>query len=306
MSTDAPGCRLCHSNDVTLWGRKPGRVCRDVVFDHWRCRSCDFRFVEPVTGPEIYDDAYYAGRGADPLVAYEQEYRDYASTPRVHEFAGLVNAVEKHLRSGDDAVAVTWLDYGCGAGGLLKFLRDRGTVRVGARPRPVRLMGSDVGSYADRLRERDGFDILSAEALARLADGSCDVITLVEVVEHVAHPLPLLRECRRLLRPGGLLLLTTGNLASPLARLQGVGFAYCVPEIHVSLWTPRALEHAYALAGLSPLRVHNRQGLRFKVAKNLARVPAPRVLGPMLMSLPSLAAFDWLFGVSQMPMASRP
>jgi SAM-dependent methyltransferase len=38
------------------------------------------------------------------------------------------------------------------------------------------------------------------------ADGSVDVLTLSNVLEHIAEPLTLLRECRRVLRPGGILL----------------------------------------------------------------------------------------------------
>ena len=62
------------------------------------------RFVEPVTGPEIYDEAYYQGRGVDPLVDYVAEYADYRRTPRVDEFKGLANLAERHFSSRPDAV----------------------------------------------------------------------------------------------------------------------------------------------------------------------------------------------------------
>ena len=39
-------------------------------------------------------------------------------------------------------------------------------------------------------------------------DASFDLITLLAVLEHLDHPLPILRECARLLRPGGAILLT--------------------------------------------------------------------------------------------------
>lgn len=41
-----------------------------------------------------------------------------------------------------------------------------------------------------------------------------DAITRFEVIEHLQHPAELLNECRRILRPGGILLVGTGNAAS--------------------------------------------------------------------------------------------
>jgi len=48
------------------------------------------------------------------------------------------------------ASPLRWLDFGCGAGGFLKYLRERGTLQG----RPLELTGHDVGSYAELLREK--------------------------------------------------------------------------------------------------------------------------------------------------------
>ena len=313
---DRPGvrsCRLCGSTRIVRWGDKRGRVRSDVSFVFHRCLVCDFRFVDPVTGSEIYDDDYYEGRGIDPLIDYAAEYRDYAATPRIEEFRGLTHLVAAELarRVGSDPHAplptpLEWLDFGCGAGGLLKWLRDTRGLSIAGRSIPIAPSGSDVGIYADRLRERDGFRILDKGALEVLPDGQFDVISLIEVIEHVERPAEVLGLCSRLLRPGGLLLLTTGNLAAPLARWQGVAFAYCIPEIHISLWTPRSLELAYDRVGLVPRRVRCEGSIRFKIRKNLARAPALAPLEFLWLSRPSIAVLDWLFGVSRMPMAVKP
>ncbi|MGC8880105.1 MAG: class I SAM-dependent methyltransferase [Anaerolineae bacterium] len=91
-------------------------------------------------------------------------------------------------------------------------------------------------------------------------DGSFDAALLMEVIEHLpVYPLPLLQEIRRILRPGGVLVLTTPNFASVynlvgLARgcdVQGYGwynnptddpiyyahvFEYTIPELRRLLW----------------------------------------------------------------------
>src|SRR5262249_53966071 len=123
---------------------------------------------------------------------------------------------------------------------------------------------------------------------------------------HVDRPLTTLSQCSRLLARGGLLLLTTGNLACPLARWQGVRFAYCVPEIHISLWTPQSLRIAYKRVGLIPCRMRCAGSIRFKIAKNLARFEMLKAAGSLWYSRPVVGMLDWLLGVSEMPMAVKP
>jgi 2-polyprenyl-3-methyl-5-hydroxy-6-metoxy-1,4-benzoquinol methylase len=302
-------CRLCGSEAIGEWGRKRGRQLVEREFTFWKCRDCDVRFVEPVTGPEIYDEAYYAGRGVDPLVDYEAEYTDYRRTPRLEEFQGLAKVVTQYFAgaaSREHRTSLHWFDYGCGAGGLMKFLTDRGTLEIGGARIPVAVSGFDIGSYADRLRMDDGLRVHTAESLAAVAPASFDVISLIEVLEHVEHPLDVLTAVSRWLKPGGLLLLTTGNVASPLATWQGIEFAYCIPEIHIMLWTPRALETAYARVGLHPYPVRCRGSIRFKVRKNLERLAGLAALKWLWLSPPLIATFDWMFGASAMPMAIKP
>jgi SAM-dependent methyltransferase len=306
VSGHLPSCRLCGSAAVEQWGRKRGQHFTDREFTFWRCRDCDLRFVDPVTGPEIYDEAYYTGRGVDPLVNYDAEYRNYQVTPRIEEFQGLAALADEHVGlepARPDPVA--WLDFGCGAGGLIRFLLDRRVLGAGTRRLRVDPAGVDVGSYADRLR-RDGLNIYTPAGLNALPDGSFDIISLIEVVEHLEHPLEALALCSRLLKPGGLLLLTTGNLASPIASRQGINFAYCIPEIHIALWTPQALRLAYARVGLEPVQKRCTGAIRFKILKNLDRFALLKAGGSLWLLPPIVRMFDWLFGASAMPMAVKP
>ncbi|NJR71546.1 MAG: class I SAM-dependent methyltransferase [Synechococcales cyanobacterium CRU_2_2] len=58
------------------------------------------------------------------------------------------------------------------------------------------------------------------------APQSFDVITYIDVTEHLSDPLAELRQARQCLKPGGKLLLYTGNAQSPFAHLAGANWAY--------------------------------------------------------------------------------
>jgi SAM-dependent methyltransferase len=298
-------CRLCGSGSVTHVGRKHGVfLARD--FDFWHCPACDYMFVEPFPGYGVYDEAYYEGRGADPYVDYESEHRDYRSTDRMIEFGDLWRLASGFVEKSVPEGAVDWLDFGCGAGGLMRYLADRGEFASAGRRWPIRVTGHDVGTYADRLRAADGLRILDLGQLASEPDGSYDVISMIEVVEHLEFPDPVFALAARLLRPGGLLLLTTGNISGPVPRMEGLNYAYVIPEVHVGYFTPRALELIYARHGLVPVRFRFDGVVRFKVLKTL-RTPGKQRLARIAMGLPLFVrAFDALFGTSKMPSATKP
>ena len=109
----------------------------------------------------------------------------------------------------------------------------------------------------------------------------------------------------KLLAKNGLLLLTTGNLHSPLAWVLGLGFPYCVPEIHVSYFNPELLSKIYVTNGLVPVRVRFSENLRFKFLKNLPKSLSKRFADRLSASRILLGALDWFYGVSDMPCATK-
>jgi SAM-dependent methyltransferase len=298
-------CRCCGSARVSLVGRKRGQFLKRD-FEFWRCPACDFVFVVPFPGYGVYDEAYYRGRGPDPYVDYESEFRDYRATDRIEEFDDLWRVASGFIAENIPPGAIEWLDFGCGAGGLMKYLRDRGGHARGGLRWPLRVSGHDVGTYAQRLAREDGFRILSLAELEAEPAGRYDVISLIEVVEHLEFPDPVFALAARLLKPGGLLLLTTGNIASPVARRMGLAYAYMLPEIHVGYFTPRALRLIYGRHGLVPRRFLYDGVVRFKVIKTLRSAGRQR-FARMALRLPlAVRLVDWLFGTSRMPCAAKP
>ena len=101
------------------------------------------------------------------------------------------------------------LEVGCGLGHLLTWLTDR-----------YQVTGTDVNPWAlDEARRnvpQGQFFQLSAQDMHPLEDASFQIMIAKHVVEHLPEPDQALREFSRLLAPGGLLLLATPNLDSPM------------------------------------------------------------------------------------------
>jgi SAM-dependent methyltransferase len=102
-------------------------------------------------------------------------------------------------------------------------------------------------------------------------NGTVDVVSAIEVLEHVADPYPILDRIAQLLRPGGILLLTTGNVACHRGPLER--WSYVMPEVHITFYSPSSLDVAYRKVGLLPIAARRSTGwdgvIRYKVLKNL-------------------------------------
>ncbi len=253
--------------------------------------------LRPVVDPRtdyaaLYDEAYYRGRGADPLVDYEAEIDDPASLRHL-EWRGLERVVGglTELRPG-----TRWLDMGCGLGGLVAHLRARGYREA---------VGHDEGHGADAAVAR-GVPVLSTPDL-EARTGSFDVVTAVEVIEHVIDPMAFLRQIAALLAPGGVVLLTTGNVErvrGPLAH-----WPYVIPDIHVSFLGPTSLRLGLTAAGLVPDATGFRAGhadvIRYKVLKNLRRTRVEAWQRAVPWSVASRVV-DRRYGVTELPIGRRP
>jgi len=98
------------------------------------------------------------------------------------------------------------LDWGCGLGGMLLSLEKLDPT--------LALHGADIiGETLDRLREvRPAWDLRQIDPspiALPWSDHSFDRIFLLDVIEHVPDPLAMLSEAHRLLKPGGILVLST-------------------------------------------------------------------------------------------------
>ena len=82
-------------------------------------------------------------------------------------------------------------------------------------------------------------------------DGAFDIVIFTEIIEHINNPMPVLARLARLLRPGGIIYITTPNWNSIERRaLKSDWGMLCWPE-HITYWTPRHVDRALRQAGFA-------------------------------------------------------
>lgn len=212
-------CPVCNSLSRTIGdqiGRLDGRK-----FHMLHCDVCNYSYYDNyrTDWDMLYGERYYRGLGADPMVDYIYEFNNPQKTIRYYEWRGILSLYHQLAEGG------VWLDFGCGAGGLVRFAIEAG----------IDAMGCDDGYAADIGRE-SGLPILKTCQLKDYA-GRYDFITAIEVIEHVPNPKFLFNQLRTLLKPGGKLFLTTGNAELWRNNLLKWSYTQC-PDVHISFYEP--------------------------------------------------------------------
>lgn len=134
-----------------------------------------------------------------------------------------------------------WLDLGCGAGTLLQAAVDGGWQAIGTEVAPAAVQAARAAGLDVRLGETGDLDLRSA---------GFDVVSMVEVIEHVHDPHALLGEAARMVRPGGALYLTTPHGRGISARLLRTRWSVVTPPDHLQLLSIHGLRAALDDAGL--------------------------------------------------------
>ena len=140
----------------------------------------------------------------------------------------------------------TLLDIGCAAGTFLVGMKRHGDWT---------LHGVELSpGVAEIARERHGLDVFTGTLEeAAYPDDTFDAITLWDVLEHLHDPAASLREIRRILKPGGVLIIRVPNLASWDARLFGDAWAGLDAPRHLYVFSPQTLSHMLEGAELDVL-----------------------------------------------------
>lgn len=188
---------------------------------------------------------------------YEIEYPlrhppDRLARARAEVFALILDRIEGLRKPGQ------LLDVGCGGGHLLKVADQRGW----------RCLGTDLSYRACTVvHQACGVEVVQADsAQVPLRDACVDVVTFVNVLDHVPDPLGALGEAHRVLTSGGFLAIRIPNAAfhRPWVWLMALCGALAqrrgwdrYPILHLYVFTARGLRRLVERAGFRVVEVRN-------------------------------------------------
>jgi SAM-dependent methyltransferase len=159
------------------------------------------------------------------------------------------------------------LDVGFGAGSLLQAAGRAGW----------QSHGIEVSQRAVEHLRNQGFEVQQGTLEeAAYPDNHFDVVTAVEVIEHVPEPRLLLQEIARILRPGGLFWATTPHCHGLSARLLGMRWSTICPPEHLQLFSVRGAGMLCRGAGFQRVGVATQGTNPYEIAQMVRQKIRPR------------------------------
>jgi len=251
-----------------------------IRFNIVSCASCRHIRVDPRIADErleeLYDEAYYRGDGFDATI-------DYGAPPSqatIDENVDIVHTVAE--AAGGSVRGLRWLDIGCGTGALLESAAERGAIVTGSD-------SSDAASISCRGK---GLPFITPAALIDYRK-QFDVVSAIEVIEHVPDPMAFVLAMKSYVREGGIVFLRTGNW-NVVRYLPGT--PYVMPEGHIQYFTPRTIRRIFAAAMISETATFNRTWFVWRLIPKKVRARIPHVVFSTLARIsnsiaPGLAPF---------------
>lgn len=237
-------CNACGADDFEMLS----------TVDEWtigRCSQCGLVYVNPMPffepstefSQQSLDFQYtqYMHRKITPeIIAFEKEQLRFQAS----EVSRLMAQNPSRLR---------FLDLGCGSGATVKAATDLGWEAIGIDLDPELIR---IG------REQFSIDIRCSQILDNnLDDNHFDFIRLRDVLEHLPHPYDVLMEAKRLLVPGGIVLIVVPNqgglVTSARAFLKGKVdmIAVARPPHHLHGFTPQTLKRLVDRVGFKQQQI---------------------------------------------------
>jgi 2-polyprenyl-3-methyl-5-hydroxy-6-metoxy-1,4-benzoquinol methylase len=267
-------------------GREVYKDCLDFfcgssgTYTYLQCHQCNLLWISPQPEPlelnsmyeEFYDDVQSTATVTDPSGSTKDRFRNAILRRRLGYFPGTSsrNSVIDLL-----AFLTSWvpfvydrttfglgmtfpayqpegklLEIGAGHGWYLKIMKNLGWDVTGVEWNPI------SARKASTLFDIEVFP--GAVEEANFEDNSFDAITLRHVIEHVPDPIETLRECKRILKPGGKIHIATPNGASLASKWFRRHWRGLTAPWHLHLFSKRSIELALQDVGFQSVKAVTR------------------------------------------------
>jgi len=228
-------CYLCGS-ELRLFAEKNG-------YRILECVSCGLGQTEFVDNYEpfladFYAKGYYSGDVK--CGAYAQYFRDKKYITR--NLIKQLKQVEKYKKNGK------LLDVGCAVGYMVELALSRGFDAYGFDPSAYAI--SKVSGKVKNRVTKASISTYNAKPQ------DFDVIIMHDVFEHLEDPVKSLKKMLVFLKPGGVILIATGDKNSLIARIMGWRWTFYSPPQHLFFFSKNHILKIFEQTGLKPLKFY--------------------------------------------------
>ena len=232
-------CWVCDNDDLVLV--KEGNV--PSALDSEAFRITDAAYGTTATIYRCPACGFLQCQDLDDVLSFYEEMEDqtYEETraPRALQARKLIDQIKRWRRSG------RLLDVGAGSGILVEEAERAGFAAEGIEP----------SGWLQRQAVDRGLKVHHGVLPHPEAGGPFDLVTLIDVVEHVPTPVPLLAGLRDVMADDGLAVVVTPDVGSMAARLMGWKWWH-YRIAHIGYFNRKTLDRAIRAAGLAPVQVH--------------------------------------------------
>jgi len=268
-------CKICRAAEHDVLYHGPIRVGRFGSMSAtpqtvWRCRSCGAGFLPA-------DGADYTSGGYRALV-------DGSDAPdEFHRLHDGEQAEKLRVLGTEGLRGTVLMDVGCGAGSFLDLVKGFCRSTIGIEP---------TKSLREAVLAKGHTAFPYCADVAKEWEGRVDVAVSFSVIEHLEQPRELLEDVRRLLKPGGRLLLSTPNRRDWLLDVMPEEYgSFFYRLVHTWYFDASALQRLVELAGFVEVSVAYAHRFDLSNAVLWLRDKRPTGLGKLELSTSADAAF---------------
>jgi 2-polyprenyl-3-methyl-5-hydroxy-6-metoxy-1,4-benzoquinol methylase len=223
-ATKAQQCEVCTGEEQIAYltkGEYPFLQCTGCGHISVQLDISDAELVE------VHDSHFFSDRA----------YVDYIKDRQVLQknFSRFIITLRQYCPAG------LLLEVGCAYGFFLELARQHWHVQ-----------GVDINEEATTFaRKQLGLDVTCGDLLDLPIGGEThDIVTMWDTIEHLRYPAAYVSKISTILKPGGILALTTGDVGSLVARVRGRRWRLHYPPLHLHYFSRRTLAQLLGRFGL--------------------------------------------------------
>jgi 2-polyprenyl-3-methyl-5-hydroxy-6-metoxy-1,4-benzoquinol methylase len=250
MDNDKINCRVCGSDERRYLCSTHNSQSATAEIRHYRCLNCGSVFV----GNDISNEELGVAYGS----LDEPTYYDAIESTNVIK----LQSIAETFKSKFPATARI-IDIGCGDGTFIRILKEAGFTDV---------WGQEIPGHGEAAREYAN-GVYEDYDQSTIPPQHFDVVTMIDVMEHVPSPLDTLRRTNAVLRPGGTLYFHSPRVSMLDRAMHALGGRVLpiwqnsrTSVFHLQNYSDQGINKMLKTAGFSPTLIEARNELTWPMA----------------------------------------